>query len=179
MRIDPRIIKACRNQEQGGQKQLYQLLLPYLRAVAMRYLKDDSYVKDVLQESFVKIFLNIDKYDSEKARIEKWAARITINSCLNYNQRVIGKVKAELSVKFKQLQFSPMIMQSLSQEDLLKFLKSMPKEFFNVFNLQVIDGYTHKEISNLLGISEALSRQRLSRARVWLKKNALKPSYEE
>lgn len=157
---------------------MYQLLLPYLRAIANRYLKDDSYVKDALQESFVKIFLNIQKYDPGRATIEKWAARITINCCLNYNKRVIGKVKEELSTQFSQMQLSPKILESLSQEDLLRFLKRMPQEFFEVFNLQVIDGYTHKEISKLLGISEALSRQRLSRARTWVKGSSLKLTYD-
>ena len=96
MSISRDLVKACIAKEKQAQKQLYQLLLPYLRAVANRYLRDTSYLKDALQESFVKIFKNLNKYDFDKAPFKKWAAKITINQCLNLNTRVIKIPNEEL-----------------------------------------------------------------------------------
>ena len=183
MTINEKLIKACRSQDRIAQKQLYKLLLPYLRAVANRYLRDTSYVKDVLQESFVKIFKNINKYDSKKAPIKKWAAKIVVNNSLNYNERVIGYTKEEFDGSRHDVVYTPQVTGEFTDEHLLRILKQLPKGYFEVFNLFVIDGYKHEEIAKILGISEALSRKRLSRAKGWLKKNinekALrKPSFD-
>lgn len=170
MQIDNDLLESCAAQNRGAQKQLYQLLLPYLRAVANRYLRDTSYVKDVLQESYVKIFKNIDKYDFNKAPVKQWAAKITINNCLNYNKRVIGIPKEEFVIEKHQTSVTPAVLQNWSHENMLTVLKRMPEGYFEVFNLFAIDGYAHDEIAAMLGISEALSRKRLARARNWLKK---------
>ena len=170
MQIDDHLIKSCIGQDRIAQKQLYELLLPYLRAVANRYLRDTSYIKDVLQTSFVKVFQNLEKYDPDKAPLNKWAAKIVVNSCFNYNDRVIGIPKEEFNVDQHELVDKPEIIQDLSDEYLLFILKQMPKGYFEVFNLFVIDGYKHDEIAKMLKITEVLSRKRLSRAKAWLKK---------
>ena len=164
------IIKSCKQQNKKAQKQLYMLLLPYLRAVAQRYLRDPSFVQDALQESFVKVFMGINQYDPYKAPIKQWAARITINVCLNYNKRVIGLPKEELITVQHDSAIDPSIINDMTNEDVLKILKGMPAKNFEVFNLYVIDGFEHSEVAELLGISEEASRKRLSRARQWLKK---------
>lgn len=170
MQINLNLIQSCKSQNRLAQKQLYQLLLPYLRAVASRYLRDTSFVKDVLQESFVKIFRYIDRYDPNKAPFDKWAAKIVVNDSLNYNKRVIGTPNEEFDTTKHDIICLPQVMKNLSDEHLLFILKQMPKNYFEVFNLFVIDGYKHDEIAEMLDIAEALSRKRLSRAREWLKK---------
>jgi len=127
-------------------------------------------VKDVLQESFVKIFKHIDRYDPNKAPLNKWAAKIVVNDCFNYNKRVIGIPNEEFDTTQHEIVCLPQVMKDLSNEHLLFILKQMPNGYFEVFNLFVIDGYKHEEIAKMLGITEALSRKRLSRARDWLKK---------
>jgi len=169
MQIKNSLIKSCVSQNRNAQKQLYELLLPYLRAVASRYLRDTSYVKDVLQESFVKIFRNMEHYDPNKAPLKQWAAKITINNCLNYNKRVIGLQKEEFIIE-KHQTITVSELEKWSNEDLLYLLKKMPEQYFEVFNLFVIDGYSHQEIADMLKISEPLSRKRLSRAKSWVKK---------
>ena len=170
MDINNDIIQSCIKQERAAQNKVYKILLPYLRAVAYRYLKDTSYVKDVLQESFIKIFRSIDKYDMQKASLKQWATRIVINTSLNYNDRVIGFPKEELKILNTGILSIPKAIQNLSNEHLLYILKQMPDNYFKVFNLHIIDGYSHQEISELLQINQELSRKRLSRARIWLKK---------
>lgn len=169
MQIDEKLIRSCISNDRTAQKQLYKLLLPYLRAVATRYLRDTSYVKDVMQESFVSIFKRLDTYDKHRAPLKPWTAKITINNCLKYNKRVIGLPKEEFEIEKHQTIFKPFV-ESWSNENLLIILKKMPDGYFEIFNLSIIDGYSHEEIAKMLSINPALSRKRLSRARSWLKK---------
>lgn len=170
MHIDKAVIQSCLANQREAQKKLYQVLLPYLRAIATRYLKDTSYIKDVLQESFVKIFKNLNQYDPEKAALKSWAARITVNTALNYNQRQIGEASEEINPESSEVIVFPQIVGDLSNEDMLSILKTMPSNYYEVFNLSVIDGFSHDEIATMLNITLSLSRKRLSRARAWLKK---------
>ncbi len=166
MQITKSLIQSCANQNRAAQKELYLLLLPYLRAVATRYLKDTSYTKDVLQESFVKLFNNIKKYDPNKAPLKNWAARMVINTSINYNDRVSIDNTEELIIEIHETPTTEVV--DLSDSELMCLLKQMPSGYFEVFNLSVIDGYSHKEISLVLGIAEALSRKKLSRAKSWI-----------
>jgi len=164
------LLLACIQKKRDAQQQLYRLLLPYLRAVATRYLRDSSYVKDVLQESFVKVFRSIEKYNPNKAPLKNWAARIVINTCLNYNERIIGLPDEELNVEAHDHSEMPEILENLTDDRLLAILKKMPKGYFEVFNLHVIDGYSHQEIAEIIGTTEGSSRKRLSRAKMWLER---------
>ncbi len=171
MQISNDLIKACMNQERKAQKQLYDLLLPYLRAVADRYLRDSSFCKDALQESFIKIFKSIAQYNPQIAPFHQWAVKIVVNTCFNFNQRIITKTHEELNPIQHDIPIAPETIKDLSDEYLLWILKQMPNDFFEVFNLFVIDEYSHEEIAEILNINEALSRKRLSRAKQWLKEN--------
>lgn len=169
MQISSDLIKACISQERKAQKQLYELLLPYLRAVAQRYLRDSSYVKDALQESFIKIFKNINSYKPAVAPFHQWAAKVVINTCLNVNQRISAKTHDELTTVHNDIPITPQTIHIIADDYLLLLLKQMPNDYFEVFNLFVIDEYSHQEIADILNINEALSRKRLSRAKEWLK----------
>lgn len=175
MQIAEALIHSCKKNDAKAQKRLYMLLLPYLRAIVNRYLRDTSYEKDALQESFVKIFKTINSFDQKKGEMKSWAARITINTCLNLNKRLIGQPTEELkSVEF--IQETGSYIQVVDEEGiLLKFLKVMPPDYSAVFNLFIIDGYDHQEIAEILSIEPALSRKRLSRARDWMRRNG--PNY--
>lgn len=171
MHIEEALIHSCKKNDSNAQKRLYTMLLPYLRAIVNRYLRDTSYEKDALQESFVKVFKTIDSFDQQKGELKSWAGRITINTCLNLNKRLIGQAMEA----FESLEY----VQPTESKDyavdrkgiLFKLLKDMPPDFSDVFNLFVIEGYDHKEIAEILSIETALSRKRLSRARVWLRWN--------
>ncbi len=170
MNVSDNLIESCKLNNRKSQQDLYKLLLPYLRAVAYRYLRDTSFVKDVLQESFVKIFKNIHQYNPNKAPLKNWAAQIVVNDCLNYNKRIIGEANEEFDLNKHEIICLPQVVEESTDEHLLVILKQMPVNYFAVFNLYVIDGYKHLEIAKMLGITITLSRKRLSRAREWLKK---------
>lgn len=173
MSINQKLLEGCKSGDRIAQKQLYLKLLPYLRAVANRYLRDSSFIKDALQESFIKIFGKLEYYDPERAPLNKWAAKIVVNVCFNFNKRIIGDEKEEIEDFSNEIICLPQIYSQLSNEYLLLILKKMPQSYYEVFNLNVIDGYSHEEIGVMLQISVALSRKRLSRAREWIKKTLI------
>jgi len=171
MRIDEQLIEDCRKAKPGAQKELYCLLLPYLRSVVMRYLRDVSFQKDVLQESFVRIFKKINQYDPQKAPFAQWSARIAINVSYNYNKRVCAVPFESLDSSIEKETFTlDTDYDTWTDDQLLGLIRKMPSEYYEVFNLYIIDGYSHKEIASILDIREELSRQRLVRGRKWIRK---------
>jgi len=164
------IVLLCQQGNRTGQKLLFKELWPYLNAICKRYINQPEDIKDILQESFMRIFKAINQYDSSKSHIKTWASRITINCCLQHNSKnrisILNDELNELHVVE-----NPCVFEKASDNEILQALKQMPESFYQIFNLSVIDGYSHKEIAEQLKISEALSRQRLKRAKDWVKKN--------
>lgn len=166
--IDTDLICRCIKNERKAQRALYDILLPYLENICRRYLYDENEVEDLLQVSFVHIFSNLSKFDVEKAGFRTWATKITINNCLKRNRKKRELFPEEIDSLQPIVHISPDIINKLALEDLLRYLKKMPANYFEVFNLYVLDGYSHEEIAQMLDIEPALSRKRLSRARMWL-----------
>lgn len=175
MRIDATLIEGCAAHERKAQQQLYQLLLPYLRAVARRYLRNDSYLLDALQESFVKIFSRIQHFDATKGTFRAWAVTIVVRTCLDFNRRIMVAYADAWDEADLLPRLPAEALPHLTDEYLLSLLRKMPPDYEAVFNLFVIDEYSHEEISQLLNISEVLSRKRLSRAKSWLRDHLQHP----
>ena len=167
MEINSLIIDGLQKQDHRAQREFYDLMLPYLRAICSRYLYEKSNIKDVLQESFISIFTKIDSFDSKKGSLRKWSSTIVINNSINQNRKTSRRQESQFEIKIHDLGESNAVL-NMSDEDLLFILKKMPSELLDVFNLNVIDGYSHQEISDILHISILSSRKKLSRARKWL-----------
>ena len=174
--IDNRLIARCLRGERPAQRALYERLLPTLSLVAKRYLQRPDDVKDVLQETFISIFKHLGQYDAGRAAFLTWATRITINACLRQNRRCPAARESELLEERDAPAVAPSGLTNLTNAELIAFLRRMPPDFYAVFSLHVIDGFTHAEIATSLGIDPALSRQRLTRARAWLRRH-LPPEY--
>jgi len=168
--INTALINACASGDRNAQRQLYAVLMPFLNMVCRRYLRDRSEAQDVLQETFVRIFTHIRQYDAGKSSLRTWASRIAINYCLKHNAARQRNATDEYSPLLHDLPVAPEALKNLDNEELLEWLRAMPEAFAQVFNLYVIDGFSHEEIGEMLGIEPALSRQRLSRGRDWLRK---------
>jgi len=167
--INIELIALCRQNNNVAQRKLYDLLLPHLNGICRRYLFDLNFIKDALQESFVKIFKHIDKYDIQKSNFKTWSSKITINTCLKLNQKYKSQQLHELKDNmYDRLHITNPIDFS-SEDEILNWLKKMPTLFYEVYILNLVDGYTHQEIAEKLSISVELSRKRLSRARDWVK----------
>ena len=138
-------------------------------AICYRYLKDSMEAEDVLVTSFTKIFEKIDQFKNEGS-FEGWIRRIVVNealTCLRRNRSMY------LETELDQVDYDPNynnLSDHLEAEDLLQLVKELPSGYRIVFNLYAIDGYSHKEIAESLGISENTSKSQLSRARTYLQK---------
>lgn len=173
----PELLRACRANDRTAQRRLYRAALPHLHLVCRRYLRYPADLKDALQESFLAVFRGLDGYDANRGPFGAWARRVTINVCLRQNERYARRATDELVVNLHEPAIPPAAYANFSAEELIAWLRRMPAPYFAVFNAHVIDGFSHREVAELLGIEETLSRQRLSRARAWLRKH-LPAEYE-
>lgn len=162
------IIKGCLNNSRLAQKQMYEKLAPRMFSLCMRYVGNKEQAKDILHDGFITLFQKLEKYNGSGS-FEGWARRIFVTTALMY-------LRKNDVLKFSvELDDSPVIysdgenaLQKLEAQSLLKLIMCMPPGFRTVFNMFVIEGYTHQEIAKALNITEGGSRSQLSRARIWL-----------
>lgn len=167
-------LSSCINGDSSAQKRLFDLLSPKMMAVCLRYVGDRSTAEDVLQEGFITLFTRLDSY-SWKGSFEGWARKIFVNTALMHlrrNDALRESGDIEEAVWLRSNDASPA--EELSHRDLLKMVAALPADYRTVFNMYVIEGYSHQEIAEALGIQEATSRSKLQRARLklqeWIKK---------
>ncbi len=160
------LIKKCKNRDIKSQSEIYHLFAGKLFALCLKYSKTREEAEDNLQDAFLTIFKKIDQYKS-KGSFEGWMKRIVINTALQtYRQKSILNLVEENYPEEVEIEINE---EDISLEFLLKIIQELPERYRMVFNLYVLDNYSHKEISSLLGIAEGTSKSNLSRARLILK----------
>lgn len=115
------------------------------------------------------MFQNLKSYDENRASFKTWTVKICVNKCFKFNQKGGSNQFIEFNAEHHGLTVDPEVISKMSDAEMLLVLKQMPQEFYQVFNLFAVDGFNHDEIAATLSISTDLSRQRLSRARKWIK----------
>jgi RNA polymerase sigma-70 factor (ECF subfamily) len=148
------------------------MFAPKLMAVSVRYSRSFEEAEDILQDSFFKIFTNLSEFEFQGS-FEGWMKRVVINTALKmkqrkyYNSETIGisDINAET--------ISPDIIETLTEEELIKIIGELPEGYRIVFNLHAIEGFSHKEISSILQIEESTSRSQLFKARKMLQDKVL------
>lgn len=163
------IITQCQKADRKAQQELYTLLAPKLYGTCLRYTNASTDAEDLLQEAFMKIFSNISSFKAD-GHIEAWARRITVNVILEAFRK---KKMLEYSIDYVDhgnllSNNSINVLESLSLQELTKIINSLPEGKRVVFNLYVIEGYSHKEIAEMLNISEGTSKSQLSKAKEML-----------
>lgn len=165
---DNTLVKKCLEGDLRAQRALFDKFATKMLGVCIRYTKDVEEAEDVLQDGFVKVFTKLDRYNGEGV-LEGWIRRIMVNTALD-QLRKNAKFQDDVSldkVDFK-LERDGHILESLVEEDLLKLINEMPPGYKAVFNMFAIEGYSHKEIADEMGISENTSKSQYSRARAYL-----------
>lgn len=163
------LIQGCLKRERNSQKQLYDTFSSKMYGICYRYVKDPMLAEDVLVTAFTKIFEKIDQFKGDGS-FEGWIRRIMVNeslTCLRRNRTMY--VETDLESADRQPDYDN-LSDHLHVEDLMTMIESLPAGYRIVFNMYAIDGYSHKEIADHLGISENTSKSQLSRARVYLQK---------
>lgn len=168
------IIKACIKGSRIAQNKLYQLFADKMYGVCLRYANDEDEAKDILQDGFIKVFINLKQFNN-KGSFEGWIRRIVVNTALekfrDKNYLFAVNMESEYDVNSNQYDH---ILSDLSAKDLLKLIKELSPQYRTVFNLYAIEGYSHKEICEKLRIKEGTSKSNLSRAREILKEKVKK-----
>ncbi len=160
------ILKGCEEGQRREQYQLFQYLSPILMKVCMRYADSKDTAKDYLQESMVKIFKHIHAYQY-KGSFDGWAKRVTINTILDILRKkgAVSKTISLEDIKEQHLQELNRGESELNYADAVQFINRLPDAKKIIFNLYAIEGYAHKEIAELLHITEGTSKSQLHKAR--------------
>ena len=166
--LDLKLIESCIKGDRASQKVLYDRLAPRMFPLCIRYAGNRVLAEDILQDGFVTLFTHLDSYKGQGS-FEGWARKIFVTTALmELRKKDALKMSDELDVArvFKAETVSQT--QSIGYKELMKLVMSLPPGFRTVFNMYAIEGFSHKEIGDMLGISETTSRTQLSRARSWL-----------
>ena len=147
---------------------MYELLAPRFFPVCIRYVGDRTVAEDVLQEGFVALFAKLETY-SGSGSFDGWARRIFINASLMYlRKNDVLKDSQDITEIRKMSSDGENALETIGYKELMCLISTMPVGFRTVFNLYVLEGFSHKEIADMLGITESTSRTQLSRGRIWL-----------
>ncbi len=166
---DVTLLNACRQGERLAQRELYERYYRKMFAVCLRYIKQRQEAEDALTEGFMKVFGNINQY-KEIGSLEGWIRKIMVHECLMTlrKQRLMyAETNAE---ELAQLSDNTDCTAQMHADELMELIQDLPVGYRTIFNLYAIEGYTHKEISEMLNISENTSKSQLSRARTYLQK---------
>lgn len=168
MHTEEDFIQRCLDNDPQAQEELYTYFAPKMFGICLRFTKNKMEAEDVLQEGFIKIFTYLKDYRSEGS-LEGWMRRTMINTAINYYKK---RAKQFSDIQIEQIEITEDEAESaidkLSTNELLSVIQELPDGYRMVFNLSAIEGFTHKEIGNMLGISENTSKSQLSRARTVL-----------
>lgn len=160
------LVKKCQQQDRLAQEQLYKLLAPKLYGVCLKYAKSQAEAEDFLQDGFMLILEKLVQF-SFKGSFEGWAKRVLVNFILqqfrknNFLEIISENHADEAEVEIDEEQ--------VSLDYLMQLIRELPDRYRLVFTMYVLDGYSHKEISDMLGITTGTTKSNLARARMILK----------
>ena len=166
---DRTLVTECAKGNSRAQRALFDKFAPKMLSVCNRYLRNMDESEDVLQDGFVKIFQKIGEFKMEGS-LEGWIRRIMVNTSLDSlrkNKKMMGDMQLD-DVSYK-LAFEDHGFTGMDTDHLLKMIDNLPDGYRVVFNMFAIEGYSHKEIADTLGVTENTSKSQYSRARAFLR----------
>lgn len=159
------IIRGCRQNDRKAQEALYRAYYKAMVTICLRYTKNEDDALEVLNTGFLKVFQNIQRYDPAQASLYTWIRTIVVNSCLDFIRKKARTTQHQELDGMAEVHVPAEAVSRMKAAELLGLIRSLPPSTSAVFNLYVIEGYSHKEIGTLLGISEGTSKWHLSEAR--------------
>jgi RNA polymerase sigma factor (sigma-70 family) len=159
-----KIIEACVNGDRLAQRNLYDIFSKRMYVVCLRYTKSQQEAEDVLQDSFIKVFKNLKGYRGD-SRLDYWIKRIVVNTALNSQRKKLYMYPMVDIDEVKNDYDHSKILASFEMEELLNMIRELPTGCRTVFNMFAIEGYSHKEIAEMLEVSEGTSKSQFYRAR--------------
>jgi len=168
------LIKRCKSGERKAQELLYKTFAAKMLGVCCRYATDKMEAEDMMQNGFIRVFQKIDDYRGEGS-FEGWVRRIMVHSSIEYYRKHHKMMQVvDLDDAAHEPSVNPLATASLAAKDLMALIQQLSPGYRIVFNLFAIEGYSHKEIAAIVGITEGASKSQLSRARSVLKEQIIK-----
>jgi len=165
--LDSDLIKGCVSGDRRMQELLYKKFSPKMYAICLRYAGNTDDAQDLLQEGFIKIYKNLEKFRNEGS-FEGWMRRVFVNTSIEHFRRKVN-LNSITENEEKGIEDSTWnVLDSLAEKDIIQLIQELSNGYRTVFNLYVVEGYSHKEIGDMLGISEGTSKSQLSRAKMIL-----------
>lgn len=169
-----KLISHCILRKRKAQDALFENYKRMVMGVCIRYAKNDDDVDDIFQESFIKVFQNLKKLREIEA-LGSWIRKTTVRTAINFNVKYRSKIEEPIEHElYMEDNNHAKILNRLSNEELIKCINSMPDGYREVFNMYVVDGFKHREIADLLMISENTSKSQLRCAKIHLRETLKK-----
>lgn len=171
--IEQEIILGCVKEDSRFQRLLFEKYYSKMFAICIRFSQNEEEAKDILQEGFIKAFEGIKKFKAESS-LNTWLSRIMVNHSIdcskNRNKNLFSSISENMLTIPDSTEFEEELVKELSPEEALDLLQKLPDGYRTIINLYAVEGLSHKQIGENLGISEGTSKSQLSKARTFLKK---------
>jgi RNA polymerase sigma factor (sigma-70 family) len=161
------LIQACVARERWAQQKLYEEFYGKMMGVCLRYANNDDDALDILHEGFIKVFKHISSYQPGTA-LSAWIRRIMVNTAIDYYRKNVRRRTEDLETAYDLSNDDADAISQCNEQDILNAITQLTPAYRTVFNLYVIEGYSHKEIAEQLEITESTSRSNLVKARLKL-----------
>lgn len=162
-------IQACVNGESWAQQRIYEDHYSMMLPVCLRYANDQDEALDILHDGFIKVFKNISKYQTGTS-LKAWIKRVVVNTAIDLYRKKARRRTEDIDKVYDVQNYDPDVVSEMSADEIIAGLQGLSPVYRTVFNMYVIEGYSHREIGQELGITESTSRSNLVKARTKLKK---------
>lgn len=164
------LIKGSIAGDRRMQEELYRRFAPKMYAVCLRYANNTNDAQDLLQEGFIKVYKNLHRFRAEGS-FEGWVRRVFVNTSIEHFRKKTTQLSSVSEKEENTIEDADITaLDSLAEKDIINIVQELSPGYRTVFNLYVVEGYSHKEIGELLGISEGTSKSQLARAKSILQK---------
>ena len=162
------LLEGCKARERMSQQRVYRHFYGYALSICSRYTPTIEEAKEVLNDAFFKIFTKIDHYNPEYS-FKGWLHRVVVNTSIDKYRSRQNQPKTEDLSQAQSVEIETEVVENLTREEIFKMVQFLSPAYRTVFNLFVVDGFSHPEIAQILGITEGASKSNLSKARMKLK----------
>ena len=163
-----KLIRACIRNERWAQKMIYEEYYSSMMGVCLRYASNEEDALDILHEGFIKVFKHISKYKAGTS-LHAWIRRVMVNTAIDYYRKAIRRRTEDITEAYSVRSKDADAISQYSEKEILKVIQQLSPAYRTVFNMYVVEGFSHKEIADKLNITESTSRSNLVKARSRLK----------
>lgn len=166
--INKKLIKACIRNERAAQKQLYQAYYAYAMSICLRYSNSKDDAVEILNDGFMKVFKYLKGFDQKKP-FRPWFGRIMVNAAVDHFNKYKSKFETSQLESALNLSDRSDIIQGISYHEIIDMIQQLPPSYRTVFNLYVVEGFTHEEIAQQLGVTVGTTKSNLFKARRYMR----------